>query len=613
MKNPKVYSKFRGYESNSEPTNIDADQHLVFVAPSKNCRITAEGVAVSRSGIEALGSSAGDSIVSAYTWNNNRNVQLMLNSTQDKLRVFYDGDYREILTVANGNFSYAEWWDNTNLRDVLLFVEGTNSVYSWAGAIAKITAVSTTDITIGVSTFVAGFKVGDVVTIDGADYTIMSILSDTEMRLNAAPGAVTDVYVYSKVASTSLFAYTILLDPSSAPTSHTGISLYNDFGFTFDTLAVEDNAVYYGSSSIRRVFKTKNTSFSDCRFSTPRLPGEGDTFVLDAPVTIFLNDSSQGRIIASCGADKLYEIKERVLETTDASSYTAVKRLRSGYGAGIVNKRAASEVKYSIGFVTHSKEIDTLGRVEELDTPTGQPLSYKIKLDLDSLDTVDDAVTHFNTNSLFVSFPSVNKIYEYDFALKKYQPPITVNATAFSDYDGRVVIHDNSGQSHYLTSENTHDNNAPIDCEIYCDYKTEGARYSKKQFDLFLAEGYLSVGGAAQVGFNYGFEGDAGSMLIDVNRENPNTVFHTATVLGGFGTTIFGTKPFGSSISNAQNTTMGEFMEKFRLLQPVSLDELDYYEGQFVVKQSSDTSRLILVSLGHNVRVSPNNAVHDQS
>ena len=293
-------------------------------------------------------------------------------------------------------------------------MEGTDSVHEWAGAISKITAVASDVITINMDRYDAGFIVGDTIVISGTDYTISSFPSSTEIKLSAAPGSVVDEYVYTKVITTSTFSYSISTDPSASPVDCSGKNLETELDFKFDTLTIENNRVFYGCATNRRYFVSKNNDYADMRFSDPKLTGEGDTGVLDAPVTKFLVDASQGRVVASCGPNQMYEIKTKVLETTTQSSYTSVKRLRSGYGSGIVNKYAMAEIKYSIAFVTNNKEIDSLGRAEELDTTRATPLSSKIRLDLESFDTTD-AVTFFFKNSLFVSFPSQSLVYEYDF------------------------------------------------------------------------------------------------------------------------------------------------------------------------------------------------------
>jgi len=606
MKDIRTIKKFRGYESNREPTNIEADQFGVLVSPSQNCYVTTEGVVQSREGTVAFGTPAGSSILSAYTWQNNRNTELPLRSTSTKLQVYYDSDWVNIFTVTSGKLDYAEWWDNVQKRDIILFVEGTDTVHDWSGAISKITGVVTDTVTINMDTSTAGFIVGDGVTIDGTNYTIMSFPSSTSIKLSANPGAVTNSYIYTTVVSIDLFSYSIILDPSSPPVNNVGKNLNTELGFVFDTLAVEDNRVFYGCASNRRYFITKNSSYSDMRFSNPRLSGEGDTGVLDAPVTKFMQDASQGRMVASCGPDKMFEMKNKLLATTTATSFTSVKRLRSGYGSGVVNKYAMSEIKYSIVFVTHGKDIDSLGRAERLDTTQAKPLSSKIVLDLDAFDT-SDAVTYYYKNSLFVSFPSQSRVYEYSFEQSLWQAPYTMNIGAFCVVNGLLVGHDSSGQSSYLL-QGANDNNIAIDVVMAFNYETDGKRFLKKQFDLTAVEGYISTGGLAYAEHLFDFEGFSGSIKHKIQVGAANTIFQGSVTLGGFGRARIGTMPLGSASQPQKNSTMGENMNKFRLIAPN--DPVDYYEGQVILSTSQLDTRLIIVSYGANQRISPNNAVH---
>jgi hypothetical protein len=156
--------------------------------------------------------------------------------------------------------------------------------------------------------------------------------------------------------------------------------------------------------------------------------------------------------------------------------------------------------------------------------------------------------------------------------------------------------------------EGTSDNGAPISVIMAFNYHTDGKRYHKKQFDLVGIEGYLSIGGKAVAEHLFDFEGKSGVIRNTIEKGAPNMTFHTATTLGGFGRARFGVVPTGSATQEQDNTTMGENMEKFRLIRPV--DPADYYEGQTKITMDQLDSRLILVSFGANQRISPNNAVH---
>ena len=92
MKDFKTKSKFRGYESDREPTNIQDGNFAVLVSPSKNCYVTTEGVVQNREGITTVGNKSSATVTSAWTWNNNRNTELPLRTTDSKLQVFYDSD-----------------------------------------------------------------------------------------------------------------------------------------------------------------------------------------------------------------------------------------------------------------------------------------------------------------------------------------------------------------------------------------------------------------------------------------------------------------------------------------------------------------------------------------
>lgn len=132
-------------------------------------------------------------ITSSYTWETSSNRSLTLRSFYDKLQVYYNGKYRDILTgIKDKNkFRFVTWWDKNEVKDKLIMVNGSTNLLSWSGGITEIASWTSTTITkkyakqsSATNNFVfsatnnsitqtdtdfitLGFKIGDVISIKG--------------------------------------------------------------------------------------------------------------------------------------------------------------------------------------------------------------------------------------------------------------------------------------------------------------------------------------------------------------------------------------------------------------------------------------------------------------
>lgn len=126
---------FSGYFSSIDPTKAPP---TVMVAGTKNVfKDYNDNIAV-RPGLKRLGELDADEngIVSSYDWSSSfgdaRNVRVL---EQGQFQVLYNGSWLTIGTFDKTRFVFTTWWAATLQQELLVMVNGSNSIFSWSGGI----------------------------------------------------------------------------------------------------------------------------------------------------------------------------------------------------------------------------------------------------------------------------------------------------------------------------------------------------------------------------------------------------------------------------------------------------------------------------------------------
>jgi hypothetical protein len=132
----------QGYRTKPDETNTTA---RVLIDGSKNTIVNdAERVEI-RKGYELDGDAATENsaIKSAFNWLTSTGVERPMRSWKDRLEFRYiddngDVQYQKLKDEFTGvDFSFASWWDATEVLDLLLMVNGTDKIWSWSGGVTN--------------------------------------------------------------------------------------------------------------------------------------------------------------------------------------------------------------------------------------------------------------------------------------------------------------------------------------------------------------------------------------------------------------------------------------------------------------------------------------------
>lgn len=584
MKTFKLISESKGYINKADITNTDP---RYMVAPSQNITINdGERIGI-RPGYELFGSANASlkPIISSYDWISSTNVERNLRAYDTKLQVYYDDDYIDIATgFASIDFNFAEWWSSSEVKDLLLFVNGSSNIYMWSGGITTFDSATANTITKqGTTTWAEDrFLLSGTrqVTIGSQTYTYTGGEGTTTLT-GVSPDPTAGGHTAGDVVIQTI--------RTTANSSTTGLPS----AFSNDLIKVLDNYVYIGDKNRRDIYISKNTDYTNFSFSTPvRVPGEGALITLDSsPVGFVVEDSS---MYISGSKDDWYQTKITLSSDLQNESLNVIK-LKSGPGQGAYSQESIGNIKNSVIYFSNEKTIDTIGRVENIDTPQSRPISDSIKSELLSYDITIPPHIKYHKSKTYVAFPSESKVLVYDHIRKFWLPPWTLPVRRFAIIDGDLYGHSNAVPETYKLLTGTTDNGNPINAIAAFVYRNYGRRDWPKCFDEWYTEGYIDPGTNLELVLKYDFGGFTTIKEKTIEGSNANLLFFT-TVDNSLGKNPIGDQPIGSITDNPAN------LAKFRAI--AELGKTDFYEVQVVYSSNQDGAQWELLAFGGNATIS---------
>lgn len=339
---------------------------------------------------------------------------------------------------------------------------------------------------------------------------------------------------------------------SNAPISNT----------TNDLIGVLDNQVYVGSKRSREVYVSKIADFTDFAFTSPvRVPGEGALLTLDGPLVAFIPQEESMYIFAGKGLSY-----KTVLElTADGQNETlTVKRLTTGPQQAPQSQGVVGKIKNSVAYITQEPTLDTLGRLESIDTPQSKPLSDPIKNDFEVYDFTD-AHVKFWKNCFYIAVPREGLYLIYDFENAYWQPPQRANISCWSIIDGHLYGHSSVGNETYRMffevidgeiSYFTNDNGIAIDWSIVHAYRSFGRRDLLYRFDRYYNMFYIRGNTIVNNTFEYDFKGSTQIVERELNgliEDSEEFNVFSIDEEPGMGLDPMGTEPLSGSVSSADD------------------------------------------------------------
>jgi hypothetical protein len=601
MKDFKLVTDFKGYIAREDQTNIAPGW---LVSGSQNVIINASNRVAIRKGFIMDGptSTALTPIISSFDWENHLGYTRNLRSYTGNLEYRYVDSNGVVTwrTLMSGlgnavDFNWDTYWDNSQILDVLLFVNGTSNVFEWSGAITTFASATATTVTkqgtttwaeegfynAGTRTIVIG---GVTATYTGGENT--TTLTGVSVNFS---GTTVGSVIHQGVKTT-------------ANSSITGLPA----AFKNTLIAVLNNQVYYGASDSREVYVSKQNDYTDCSFTVPRAVGEGALLTLDAVPNAFI--SQENYMYMSAGLSQWYNTKFTLSGDLLSESLT-IERLKTAPLQGAKSQAFTWKVKNKIAFLTNEPTLNLLGRVENITaTPENTDISDIIRNDFDTYDFTGGSVAYYRSQIL-VAVPVENIVLIYNEAKNYWEAPQIMGISRFYLVDGALYGHSSTTAESYKLFEGYSDRfiestntGNPIDAKALFSFQNFGERAVHKSFDEMYVEGYIQSNTTVNVFVKYELDGCGQQLTYEIGGINDKLV-----CLGTDDRSL-GKQRLGSySLARLEDSTFDRLPPKFKSKKEIA--RYDFQEYQFGIGTDDVDQRWELLAFGPNILPSKNDTV----
>ncbi len=567
-----LQTKFGGYHAREDQTTLAPN---ILVSPSQNVVVGTSGRMAQVEGYTLDGGSStviDSGILSNYDFDNfkgnrrNMRAGFMTTAANDgKLQFRYVNSagtvsWVNLLTgLSSITMSFCDYWDNTNLIKYVLWVDGSNNIYQWNGAVTTVSSGTINTITKeGTTTWQQeGFTSSGSFTIGATTYTYSGGYSTTTLTGVSATtvGVAAGTEVHQTPVTTALSSMTDIL---------------TTFGPTVIGCG-RQNQVYVGSSKSNNLYISKVNDFKTYSFTSPtRVVGEGALIPLDAPPKKFIAQE----VTAAEGGVSAYDMwiaegldRWAVIRATLSNDLTKERiehiRLKTSPRQGAFSERMVSKMKNHIMYIDNNNVANFVGYISYQYVPAITDFSSPIIDDMNSYD-FSYGQCFFHKNYAYISVPesSLIRIYnmtdqtqEQDSQYKAiedvthmpwfWEAPVAYPIAGFYvTEDGELGGHNYTTSESYLLFDGGSFNGQDISANATFAFDDKGDRTQSKGSDEIWVEGYIKQ----NTTLNVTISGDLDACKVSQTKEidgSDQAIVCYGSGAGSLGKNNLGSQPLG--------------------------------------------------------------------
>lgn len=614
-----------GYQTVSDPTNTPA---VMLIAGSQNVLVDQQRKVKSRAGYTRLGA-ANPALTpikyQAPTWNTSSGAEYPMRPYDINLEAYLatvDGvdidTWTQIfasLTAAK-QVRFATWFDATEDQDLLLFVNGDANVFEWGGGVAVVSSSSLASATVtkkGTTTFAQNRF------YTTRNKTLICVRTGTEYTYTAGESSTT-LTGLSTSGSFDLVDGDILVQKVVTTASTPAAGRTNDVIFMFN------NQIYIGSESDNLGYISKNTSYVDYTYSTPRLSGEGGLLTLDSPIKGF--GTIGNNIVIFCGRSSMFAAGFSKLAVPQSaanaiiSEQLDVKKINAGVDQSAQSQETIIPIGNALMYLSFEPALRIIKNPSDVAGIDPETFSNPIKPDFDGIDWTGACLLWFK-NAAYLSAPTASRLYILEFiqdangrTRRFWQAPQVLPVSALAIIGDALHGHSNAVPETYALFDGGADGDytdiatedrIPFKAIAFFAYsfayvaQTRGksflaaTRSVLKNFDQYYSEGEIAPGTVITLELLYDFGGSTQIITKTINGADTGIVQEDLN-LSSLGQSSFGTQPIGGSSV--------EPSIKFRYKVIFDVPREDYYLlGERYTTEAVD-SYFAVLSRGPNAQMS---------
>lgn len=603
-----------GYVTAEDKTNTDPRN---LVSPSQNVLIDRQRKVSTRNGYKRRGGADATTnpVRSQLTWHNSTGGALEVRNHDVNLEVYLetvDTVSVDAWTSIDSSRSsteklrFATWWDDDEVLDVLLWVEGDDNIYEWSGGVAVLSSGGTNTLTKkGTNTWSQNRF------YNARDRTIINTRTGVEFAYTGGDGTTTLTGVTPDPAGEDVQADDVFIQKIVTSANEPEADRNNHTIFNFE------NHILIGSDDENEVFMTNNDNFTDTTFSSPRVAGEGGLFTLDGPSRGFgvLGDN----LVLFAGNQSIFKARfTEITVSTTLAEVISVDKVLTGDEQGSFSADTIIQLGNALIYLSNEPALRFIQDPNQLEGIDPKTLSNPIKPDFDA-ETWTNAEALWFRNGVYLSSPTNSKLYILQFVedadgrLRRFwQPPQVLPVRSLSSKSGALYTGSNGVAETYELFEsssfsdiNSSDEKIPIHAIAAYAYRNFDERGRQKVFDEYFVEGEISPNtDDLQMTLNYNFGGALQSIDETIDGTNEDILEETLEN-ASLGQQALAQIPLGGASSAPSNTRkfrviFEEVPEPFLEIQAVfSTNDLDRY---WSIISNGPNARLSKVQLA-NIKI----------
>ena len=563
---------FNGYRAREDQTIVPPN---TLVYPSQNVVTNPSGRVALVQGYALDGSASAvidSGILSNYDYTNfkgdvrNLRAGFLTNAGNDgKLQYRYvtgvsTVNWVNLMTsLTNVRLSFCRYWDNTALVTNMLWVDGSNNIFSWNGSVTTFASATVNTVTKqGAKTWAQeGFSATGSITIGGVTATYTGGSATTTLTGVSVDFSATGVgsIIHQTPITTTLASMTAILATFAPTVIGCG----------------RRNQVYVGSSTSSLLYISKVNSFSDYSFTLPtRIVGEGAQIPLDGVPTVFIpletrNDLLSYDMFVSQGTDTWSVIRSSL--SADLTKETLENiRVKVSPLQGATSGRLTSKMKNHIIFVGNDNVANFMGYLSYQNIPEMVNFSYPILNDLNAYDLTDGSIFYYK-DYIFIAIPKSGLIRIYNMTnqtqqttqsirgvedIDNNQPwyweaPVTYPISGFYVVNGVLYGHSYTTSESYKLFTGGSFNGQSIDTNATFGMDDKGDRTQGKGSNEIWVEGYIKQNTVLSVAVQGDLNSFASSQVVTING-NDNAIVAYGSGGHAIGKNSLGSLPLGGAL-----------------------------------------------------------------
>lgn len=614
--------KFPGYHAREDPTTLPPG---TLVSPSQNVVIKTTGRVATVKGyvLDGAPSAVLDSgILSNFDFTNFkgdvRNMRagfLTAAANDGKLQYRYVTGTSTVnwVTLVSGmtnvRLSYTPYVDTTALVKNVLWVDGTNNIFSWNGAVTTVASATAATVTKqGTTTWAQeGFAQSGTRSI---------VINGVSATYSGGEGTTTLTGVSVNFSATAAGAIVHQAPVTVALGAMTGILA--TFGPTVIGCG-RNNQVYVGASNSTNLYISKVNNYQDYSFTAPvRVVGEGFLIPLDAPPVKFVpqevNNASDLAydMYISQGTDTWGIIRSTLSSDLTKETLQYI-RLKVSPLQGAKSERLVAKMKNEIMYVGNDGVANFFGLFSYQYVPAIVDFSFPIIDDMSSYDFTDGSI-FYHKNYAYIAVPKAGLVRVFNMTDQTnqyttfsrdmedvtkqpwfWEAPITYPISGFYVVNGDLYGHSYTTSESYKLFTGGSLNGQQIAANATFSYDDHNDRTQSKASDEVYVEGYISQNTVLNVDVTGDLDAAANAQTVTIAGNDASIVAFGAGA-HALGKNNLGTQPLGGAQLNTSTRPAW-----FHVIK--TYDEASFYLEQLAFYTQGVDLAWELITFGTNAKM----------